>query len=173
MGPAPLSRGGRSGYLWKMRNLLAASLLLMAGSAFSAPPAPDFDAKTPAGQAYGLNDFNGRVIVIEFWAHWSGAAAAAARARAALSARWANDGVAVLDVGVGEDAGGAAAFTASAAPAANETILLDPDKSVFAAYGGQALPTAVVIDKDGNIVATIPGADPARTEAAIRAALAR
>ncbi|MDE2509750.1 MAG: hypothetical protein KGL74_01390, partial [Elusimicrobia bacterium] len=108
---------------------------------------------------------------VEFWAGWSGPTMSGAPARAALARRWADNGVAMLDIGVGETGAGVPAFTAAAAPAANETILFDADRSVFAAYGGSSLPLAVVLDRDGNISATIPGADPARVDAAVRAAL--
>ena len=138
----------------------------------SGNPAPDFNLKTPAGQAFGLNDFNGRVVVIEFWASWSAACRSGAPARAALARRWADSGVAMLDIGVGETGAGAASFSAAAALAANETILLDTDQSVFAAYGGNGLPLAAVVDKNGNLTAVIAGADPARVDAAVRAALA-
>jgi thiol-disulfide isomerase/thioredoxin len=135
-------------------------------------PAPDFSLKAPSGQTYGLNDFNGRVIVIEFWASWSGPCKTGAPARVALARRWADSNVAMLDIGVGETGAGAAAFAAAAAPAANETILLDADQSVFASYGGRGLPMAVVVDKNGNITAVISAADGAGIDAAVRAALA-
>jgi thiol-disulfide isomerase/thioredoxin len=139
----------------------------------SGVPAPDFDLKAPSGQAYGLNDFNGRVIVIEFWATWSGPTKSGAPARTALARRWADSNVAMLDIGVGDSGSGVAAFAAASALAPNETVLLDPDQSIFASYGGSAVPLAAVIDKNGNLTAVIPGADPARVDAAIRAALGR
>lgn len=214
IGLPPLSRGGVSGYLHDMKNLLAAAALALAlpvaaqemSGAFSglsaqmaasraemaraqqaaraqresagasyggaaAQAAPDFNLPTPAGQTRGLNDFAGQVIVLEFWANWSGPSKTGAPARTALARRY--SGVAMLDIGVGETAAGAASFSAASALAANETILLDANKAVFALYGGNSMPLAVVIDRDGDIAATIPGADPAAVDAAIRAALAK
>ncbi|MFI5346206.1 MAG: TlpA disulfide reductase family protein [Elusimicrobiota bacterium] len=142
-----------------------------ASSPASGSAAPDFNLKTVSGQTYGLNDFNGRVVVIEFWASWSGPTKSAAPARTALARKWADSGVAMLDIGVGETGSGVSGFAAASAPASNETILLDADQSVFASYGGSGLPLAAVIDKNGNLAAVIPGADPARVDAAIRAAL--
>jgi peroxiredoxin len=157
-----------------MRNLIAAALLVIAvGASAQGTPAPDFNLRTPSGQSYGLNDFNGRVVVIEFWAYWAGPVRAGARDRAALAAAWAGSGVVMLDIGVGENAAGADSFKAAAALAANEIILLDTDKSVFAAYGCQVMPTAVVLDKNGNISATIPDADASKVDAAIKVAMAR
>lgn len=151
---------------------LAAATASSNGASEAGSPAPDFSLNTPSGGSRGLSDFSGRVVVIEFWASWSGPSRTGAPARTALARRWAGSGVAMLDIGVGEGASGASAFAAAAAPAANETILLDTDQSVFAAYGGQGLPLAVVVDKAGNIAAVIPGADAASVDAAIRAALA-
>lgn len=147
------------------------SLAAMAAAAPAA--APGFVLPTPSGQSYGLADFAGRVVVLEFWANWSGPAMSGCQARTALAGKWNGSGVSMLDIGVGETPSGAQAFAAASAPADNETILLDADKAVFASYGGQALPLAVVIDRNGAVVASIPGADTARVDAAIRTALAR
>jgi thiol-disulfide isomerase/thioredoxin len=131
-----------------------------------ASAAPDFALMTPSGEPHGLTEFRGRVVVLEFWASWSGPSLAGAPARVALARRC---DVAMLDIGVGEDGSGAAAFAAAAAPAGNETILLDADSTAFAAYGGRSLPLAVIVDRGGKVAAVVPGAGAALVEAAIRA----
>lgn len=202
MGPAVLSREAGGGYLWNMRNLLAAAALVLAvnasaqtlsgayadlsermaasrkslaamsaapaAAASAGAPAPDFILPGPAG-SHGVGEYYGRVVVLEFWAGYAAATRAGAPARAALAARYAANGVVMLDIGVGERS--SAAFSSFAAPAANEVILFDADSAVFNSYGGAGVPMAVVVDREGNILATVPGADAGRVEAAVRRAL--
>lgn len=154
-------------------NASAQAARAYAARAAAATPAPNFVLSTPQGENRSLGRFAGQVVVLEFWANWAPGTKAGAAARTALARRWAASGVEMLDIGVGENASGAASFSALSAPADNETILLDADQAVFNAYGGRQMPLAVVVDKDGNIAATIPGADAAAVDAAVRAALAR
>lgn len=139
-------------------------------SAAAAPgaAAPDFILPGPSG-AHGVGEYYGRVVVLEFWAGYAAGTRIGAPARASLAARYAASGVMMLDVGVGETSAGA--FTAMAAPAANEVVLFDADSAVFRRYGGAGVPLAVVVDRDGNVAAVVPGADAARVEAAVRRAL--
>jgi hypothetical protein len=175
----PASAQTLSGAFSDLSARMAASRASMSASAraargyAAAAPAPNFVLNTPQGEGRSLARYAGQVVILEFWANWAAATKSAAPARTDLARRWAASGVAMLDIGVGETAAGADAFSALSAPAGNETILLDPDQAVFNAYGGRQLPLAVVVDKDGNIAATIPGADAAAVDAAVRAALAR
>lgn len=147
------------------------------GAADAAPgaaQAPDFSAQTVDGRTAFLSDYRGQVVVLDFWAPWSPACRSTVPARAALAAAY---GATVLGVAVGQGADAARAFAASLpGGAAGETVLTDPDQSVFSAFHGQALPLAVVVDRQGAVVATVTGSGPdaeARVEAAVRDALAR
>lgn len=130
--------------------------------------APDFILPGPSG-AHGVGEYAGQVVVLEFWAGYSAMCRTGAPARVALAAKYASRRVVMLDIGVGESS--SQVLTAAAAPSANEVQLFDADSSIFAKYGGAGVPTAVVVDQDGNIAAVIPGADSGRVEAAVRAAL--
>lgn len=164
---------GLSGRLAASRGAMTASVREARASATAAAPAPSFVLSTPQGENRSLGRFAGQVVVLEFWANWAPGTKAGAAARTDLARRWAGSGVVMLDIGVGESASGAEAFSALSAPADNETILLDTDQAVFNAFGGRQMPLAVVVDKYGNIAATIPGADAAAVDAAVRAALTR
>ena len=123
----------------------------------------------PQRGSHGAGEYYGRVVVLEFWSGYASATRAGAPARAALAARYAASGVVMLDIGVGERS--SSVFSSFAAPASNEVILFDADSAVFNAYGGAGVPMAVVVDRDGNVVATVAGADAGRVEAAVRRAL--
>ncbi|MBI3563624.1 MAG: redoxin domain-containing protein [Elusimicrobia bacterium] len=172
---APCSAQTLSGAYGDLSERMAASRKAMAamtdsasGAAAPASPAPDFTLSGPAGSR-SLGEYYGSVVVLEFWAGYAAATRTGAPARAALAARYAPNGVVMLDIGVGETS--AAGFAALAAPAPNEVVLLDPDSAVFRLYGGAGVPMAVVIGGGGLVSAVVPGADPARVEAAVRRAL--
>ena len=145
----------------------------MKGASQDGGAAPDFSARTVDGRLTFLSDYRGRVVVLDFWASWSAACRGTVPQRAALAA---NGGVAVLGVAVGESADSARAFAASVGGADGETVLTDPDRTIFGAFSGQALPLAVVVDRQGAVVAAVSGSGPdaeARIEAAVQTALAR
>lgn len=157
-----------SGRMAASRKAMAAVAAAAPAAAAAASAAPDFTLSGPAG-THSLSEYYGSVVVLEFWAGYAAATRTGAPARAALAARYAPNGVVMLDIGVGETS--ATGFAALAAPAANEVVLLDPDSAVFRLYGGAGVPTAVVVGGGGIVAAVVPGADPARVEAAVRRAL--
>ncbi len=150
-----------------MAAMAAAPAAAAAGPAVG-DPAPDFFLPGLTG-SHGVGEYYGKVVVLEFWAGYAAMSRTGAPARVALAAKYAARGLVMLDIGVGETT--SQTLTAAAAPAPNEVLVSDADSSVFAKYGGAAVPLAVVVDQDGNVAAVIPGADAARVEAAVRAAL--
>ncbi|MBI3565755.1 MAG: hypothetical protein HY079_11205, partial [Elusimicrobia bacterium] len=100
----------------KTMSALSAAPAAAAGPS-AGDPAPDFDLPGPSG-AHGVGEYYGRVVVLEFWAGYAAATRMGAPARAALAARYAANGLIMLDIGVGERS--SAAFSGFAAPAANE-----------------------------------------------------
>ena len=120
-------------------------------------PAPELNLWVVAGgeqgqppKRLGLSDLRDRVTVLEFWASWCGACQRTTPMLNELSAEFANDGVSFFAVNVEPS-------TESAVVAAHESIgaafptLHDRSGQVHQAYAVRALPTVVVIGRDGLI----------------------
>ncbi len=126
--------------------------------------APDFTLRAAAGENLRLSELRGRVVLLNFWSN------ACAPCRQILpqlgqwQAQYREAGLAVLAINLDADA--QAARATAERLALGYPVLLDQDKTVSRAYALAALPTTVLIDRDGRIraVATKDGAADAALE---------
>jgi thiol-disulfide isomerase/thioredoxin len=112
-------------------------------------PAPDFERKDLSGKAVSLSDFEGRPVVVDFWATWCGPCHIQARVLEPLVAEY-RDRVTFLAVSLGEEAETVERFFGATPPP--YPVLLDPTDALSARFGIHALPTMMVVGKDGKIV---------------------
>lgn len=125
-----------------------------------APPVPPPDvAFTDAkGLSHHLGDFKGHGMVVNLWATWCAPCVAEMPSLQALSETLAPKDIAVLPLS--SDHGGADAVEAwyrrhgiTALP-----VLLDPGGAVAHAFGARGIPTTIIIDTAGMVVAKLEGA---------------
>lgn len=130
---------------------LAASVML----AFSASagelsgPAPDFTLQTRDGETVSLSDFAGEVVMINFWATWCGPCREEMPHLEALHRRYSSLGFRLLGVNVEEDTKNMSRFLADT-PVTFE-ILLDPASDVSKLYDVVAMPSTVMVDRNGQM----------------------
>jgi peroxiredoxin len=119
--------------------------------------APDFVLRDQAGQPVRLSEFRGQVVALAFSAGWCGDCDAATRALARMQESMGGDGLQMVAVSFDRDA------RAAGAPAARGTypVLRDPDGEVGRLYSVNKLPSVVLIDREGRLVATQDGFQPA------------
>ena len=119
-------------------------------------PAPDFELATLEGNGFRLSDHEGKVVILNFWATWCAPCRVEIPDLIEMQEELKGEGV--LFVGISLDHEGKEVVEQFAAEADfNYPILLD-DGSVSDKYGGiYALPTTVLIDREGNISHRIPG----------------
>jgi peroxiredoxin len=130
--------------------MLAASTVL-ATAAPLAPtvPAPDFTLRTLDGQKLRLGEQRGRVVLVNFWATWCGPCRQEMPHLSKLYDKYKSSGFVLLGVNVDDD-------TAQAANVASKLgvtfpVLPDTDKRVSRQYDLSAMPSTVLIDRDGRV----------------------
>lgn len=117
---------------------------------FASDKAPDFSLKSIDGKIVKLSDYKGKIIILDFWATWCPPCRKGIPDLISIQNEYKND-VVVIGVSLDGDK------TIKDVPGfvkeygINYPIVYG-DEKIVTAYGGiQAIPTAFVIDKKGNI----------------------
>jgi thiol-disulfide isomerase/thioredoxin len=116
----------------------------------SGEKAPGLDAQSTSG--------GGKVTLLDFWATWCGPCRHALPGLKQLQAVYGADKVEVISISEDEDEGTWQSFVAQ--NQMNWTQRIDSDHQMMRQYGASALPTYVLIGKDGNVVQQYVGDDP-------------
>jgi thiol-disulfide isomerase/thioredoxin len=111
--------------------------------------APDFTLPTLGGPNVRLQEQRGRVVMINFWASWCGPCREEMPHLARLYEKYRASGFTVLAVNIDED-------QAKAANLAQQLgmrfpVLLDTGKQVSRLYDLSAMPSTVLVDRDGRV----------------------
>lgn len=152
--------------------VLAAFLLALAAPAMAIPrpgdAAPPFNLKSDDGKTISNATLRGKPVYLNFFATWCGPCRVETPSIVALSKKYAAQGLRVVGVDVGENAGKAQGFARDfSVPYA---LAVDPDNATRATYGGGLyFPLHVFIDAKGIVRQYQPGEmSPAMIETAIR-----
>lgn len=131
--------------------MLTAALLLgsIAAAADVSGPAPDFTLKSRSGENIKLSDLRGNVVMINFWASWCGPCRQEMPHLETLSKEYADYGFTLLGVNVDEKQELAEKLLAQIP--VSFPILFDPTSSVSKLYNVDAMPTTILVDRDGNL----------------------
>src|SRR5689334_15000106 len=112
--------------------------------------APDFTLADLRGERLQLSSLRGqKVVLLDFWATWCGPCRMAMPALQDIHAELAKDGIELVSVNQGEEAERVRAFIER--KQYTFRTVLDGDGAVGSSYGVRALPTVVVIDKQGKV----------------------
>ena len=121
--------------------------------------APDFTLDLLTGGKLNLGELKGKnVIVLDFWATWCGPCRVAMPILVEVTNEYKDKGVVFFAVNVRESAEAVKAFMA--ALNLNFNVALDIEGTVGGLYKIQALPTSVIIGKDGTIKVVHEGISP-------------
>ena len=110
--------------------------------------APDFTLKSDQGKNVRLQDLRGEVILLNFWASWCGPCRQEMPLMNDIYEEYKDLGFTILAVNVDEDSADADRFL-KAVPV-DFPVLYDSDSKISEMYQVDAMPTTVLIDRDGN-----------------------
>jgi len=111
--------------------------------------APDFTLSRDNGQVISLSDLRGQVVMINFWASWCGPCRQEMPFLEQIHQRYEPLGFTLLGVNVEEDSDDAIAFLQERP--VSFPILFDPKNDVSKRYDVIAMPSTVLIDRQGNV----------------------
>lgn len=144
-----------------MKRLIQSSMLLLAlglSGAVQADVSPDFTLKALDGNNLRLAEQRGDIMLINFWASWCGPCIQEMPALDKLAQKYQMLGVQVWGVNVENDSAAAKAYLSKVQVAF--PILFDVDNSVSKDYRVAAMPTTVILDKDGKVRSVHRGYQP-------------
>lgn len=110
--------------------------------------APDFTLKSNQDKNIRLQDLRGEVVLLNFWASWCGPCRQEMPLMNDIYAEYKDLGFTILAVNVDEDSADANRFL-KVVPV-DFPVLYDSDSKISEMYQVDAMPTTVLIDRDGN-----------------------
>lgn len=130
--------------------LLAGALLgsLAVAGALSGP-APSFSLESRDGETVTLTDLEGNVVMINFWATWCGPCREEMPHLEALHQRYSSLGFTLLGVNVEDNRAGADKFLKQTP--VSFPILFDPENELSELYDVVAMPSTVLVGRDGTL----------------------
>ena len=112
-------------------------------------PAPNFTLKSLSGENLKLSEMAGNVVLINFWASWCGPCREEMPYLNALHKKYEALGFTVIGVNVEQQSKDAKGFLRNTP--VDFPILLDNQNKVSKMYEVVAMPTTVMVDRDGNM----------------------
>lgn len=140
-----------------MKNLKPAILFLLSifllipvtHAASVSGPAPDFTLKSRSGENLKLSEYRGDVVMINFWASWCAPCRQEMPLLEELYKKYNDLGFTLLAVNVEEDSSKADDLLGEVL--VTFPVLFDNTNKVSKLYNVVAMPSTVIVDRDGNM----------------------
>ncbi len=132
--------------------LILFTTLLLLGTANAATiqgKAPNFTLKSNSGKNIKLSELRGQVVLLNFWASWCGPCRQEMPLLEKLHKRYSALGFTVLGVNVEEDPRKAKTLLKDIS--VSFPILFDTSNKVSKQYKVSAMPSTIMIDRNGNM----------------------
>jgi peroxiredoxin len=116
---------------------------------------PDFTALTLSGAPARLADTKGKIVILNFWATWCPPCKAEMPSLEALWKAMKDKDFTIMGVSGGESLETVKSFVE--AGGYSYPIFADPSNGIAAKYGVRAIPTTLILNKDGGVIASKVG----------------
>ena len=126
-----------------------AVLLAASAAGATAPVAGDFALPARDGGTVRLSQLRGQVVMINFWATWCGPCRQEMPLLEQIHAKYEPLGFTLLGVNVEPDSAPAQAWLKGVP--VSFPILFDRENAVSAQFGVEAMPSSVLIDREGRV----------------------
>ncbi len=120
-------------------------------------PAPNFTLADLSGRQVSLDQFRGRIVMLDFWATWCGPCRMTMPVLERLQKEYPKD-FTLLAINVSESPDLVRSYLAGRNM--SSTVLLDEDGRVGEAYGSESIPMQVLIDQKGIVRRVTVGYSP-------------
>ncbi len=120
--------------------------------------APNFFSENLSDGSIGLEDYKGKIVLLNFWAAWCMPCRAEMPGMETLWQKYKEQGLVVVAVSVDEGSRGQVE-TFSKLLDLSFPILLDPESKVRNLYKVSHMPTSFLIDRNGKIISRIVGTE--------------
>jgi thiol-disulfide isomerase/thioredoxin len=137
--------------------IAAAAMTMLPGMGSTTPAAvlamgaaaPGFQLDSLAGKAVNLNDFRGKVVLLNFWASWCGPCRKEMPILEQLHKQYQSKGVTLVGVNVEPDSADAMKMLKSVP--VSFPILFDRSSAVSKLYQVEGMPNTVILDRKGKV----------------------
>ncbi len=143
----PLRRTARG--LMFAAAVLGAALTASAAAIQPSAIAPDFTLRSVGGPNLRLQEQRGRVVLVNFWATWCAPCRQEMPHLNKLYDKYRSSGLVLLGVNIDDDARTATDLAAKLG--LQVPVLRDTDKTVSRLYEMGAMPSTVLIDREGRV----------------------
>lgn len=148
---------------------LASILLMAAVGAWAAPDKlPSFQLPDPAGKTHASTEFAGKPVLVDFWANWCATCKESVPQLVEIQSKYAAKGLQV--VGISVDKGDAAKVAKGARKLGITYLVLhDAASSLQPQFGYNGIPSLYLFGKDGKLILSLQGYDPAQEKKLLEA----
>jgi thiol-disulfide isomerase/thioredoxin len=122
-------------------------------------PVPEIHVESLGGKALGIDDYRGKVVLLDVWASWCGPCKQELPMLDDMAKRLRADGVEVVAVSVDQERANVVRFL-KARPHWALTIAHDPNGSIADRLAPEKMPTSYIIDRAGIIRYVNSGFEP-------------
>ncbi len=126
-------------------------------------PPPQFTLSDLTGKQVSLSEFQGKLVLINFWASWCGPCLSEMPALQRLYSRLKDEGFVILAIGVDDDAESLRKFTEKYG--LTFPVLFDEGSKIKRLYGLTGVPESFFVGRDGRLI-MVP--DPADNSPVVR-----
>lgn len=127
------------------------------GSVGLGKTAPQFTLQDLAGREVSLEDYRGKIVILDFWATWCGPCRRTMPILEEIQAEY-NGKMSVLAINLRESKDAVRDYIL--AQGLDATVLLDRDGSVGKQYGAAAIPMQFLVDQNGIVRDVLTGFSP-------------